>query len=161
QLLSSENPSFIAPPATRPASRRPRRNLGAPRLHGRPQRRELLHPADRASENRLDLPALVRSQIELAAGVVRVDLVRRPSTDQRGADGGIAEPPRQRDLAQRPPARLGDLLAEAIDHADVGLEVLAPEDRLAERHAAAAPVAGGLTEVGRRGEGSREQAVAE
>src|SRR5262249_36934057 len=84
-LLSSETPILTR------ASGRYRGNLCAPRLHGRPQRRELAHASGRALEDRVDLRALVRGQIELGARIVRVHLGRRARADQRGADGRVPE----------------------------------------------------------------------
>src|SRR5262245_717279 len=57
-LLSSETPILTG------ASGRSRRNLRAPRLHGRPQRGELAHATGRALEDRVDPCPLVRRQIE-------------------------------------------------------------------------------------------------
>src|SRR5262245_10153353 len=91
QLLSSENPSFIA-------LGRARRDLGAPRLHGRPQRRELFDPPGGPRQDPVDLGALRRSQVELGARVVRVYFGRSARPDQRRADRGIAEHPRECDL---------------------------------------------------------------
>src|SRR5262245_10783355 len=154
-LLSSETPIFTI------ASGRSRWNLRAPRLHGRPQRRELAHATSSALENGVDLRALVLGQIELGARVVGVDLRRRTRPDERGAVGRIPEHPGERDLAQRYAARLGDLASEPLDHGDVGLEIVAAEDRLAEGHTAAPPVARGLAEIGGGREGAGEQAVTE
>src|SRR5262245_27910816 len=154
-LLSSETPILTL------ASGRSRWNLRAPRLHGRPQRGELVHPSRRALENGVDLRALLLSQVELGARVVRVHLGGRACSDQRGADGRVPEHPGERDLAQRHAAVLGDFPAQPLDHGDVGLEVLAAEDRLAERHTATPPVARGLAEIRRGREGAGEQAVTE
>src|SRR5262245_4514534 len=154
-LLSSETPILIL------ASGRSRWNLRAPRLHGRPQRGELAHAPGRALENGVDLRALLLGQVELGARVVRVHLGGRARADQRGADGRVPEHPGERDLAQRHAARLGDLAAEPLDHRDVGLEVLAAEDRLAECHAATPPVARGLAEARRGREGTGQEAVPE
>src|SRR5262245_9142265 len=109
-LLSSETPILTS------ASGRSRWNLGAPRLHGRPQRGELAHTSGRALNNGVDLRALVLGQIELGARVVGVDLGGRARPDERGADGRVPEHPGERDLAQRHAARLGDLALEPLDH---------------------------------------------
>src|SRR6185503_20126625 len=97
---------------------------------------------------------------ELSAGVVGVHLRGRAGADQRGTDGRLPEHPGQRDLAHAHTTRLRHLAPEALDHADVRLEVVGTEDRLAERHAVSAPVTGGI-ERRRRREGPGQQAVAE
>ena len=89
-----------------------------------------------------------------SAGVVRVHLGGRARADQRGAHRGVTEHPRQRDLAHGSPRGSATSLTQALDHADVGLEIVAAEDRLAEGHAVAAPVTRGIE--GRR---RRERAV--
>src|SRR5262249_21257724 len=154
-LLSSETPILTG------ASGRSRRNLRAPRLHRRPQGGELAHATSRALEDRVDPCPLVRRQIELGARVVRVDLGGRARPDQRAPDRRIPEPPAERDLAQRHPARLRDLALQPPAPRDVGLKIIAAEDRLAECHPAAPPVARGLAEVRRGREDAREQAVTE
>src|SRR2546422_11147598 len=73
----------------------------------------------------------------------------------------MPEHPGERDLAQGNATRLGDLPAEPLDHADVRLEIVAAEDGLAEGHAVAAPVAGGVREGRRGGENPGEKTVTE
>src|SRR5262249_56137558 len=99
-LLSSETPILTG------ASGRSRWNLRAPRLHGRPQRRELAHAPGRALEDRVDLRALVRGQIEVGARVVRFHLGRRARADQRGPDPCIPHHPAPPPLTPPHPPRL-------------------------------------------------------
>src|SRR5437879_3143628 len=99
-----------------------RRDLFAPRLHGRAQRGELAHAARHPSKNGVDGGALGRGEIELRARVVGVHLRWRAGAHQRGADRGMTERPGEGDLAQGHAARLGNLATEPLDDAKVWLK---------------------------------------